>query len=56
METQYKISYIENGFQSNQFVETYEDANSIYNEYLKDETKSDVTMEETTDFPKHPTQ
>lgn len=56
MEIQYKITYIENGLENNQFVETYEDANLIYNQYLTDTDKQDVIIEETTDFPKHPIQ
>ena len=56
METQYKITFIESAFKMEQFVETYEDAYLIYNGYLIDTTKQDVTIEEVTDFPKHPIQ
>lgn len=55
METQYKITFIESGFRMEQFIETLEDAQLIYNGYLTDETKSDITFEETTEYPKHPT-
>lgn len=50
METKFKISWIENGGENYQWTDTKEWGDIIYNDYIADENKSNVILEERNDF------
>lgn len=51
METKFLISFTENGHYNTQWVDEKFWAEKIYNEYLLDENKLEVIIEERSDFP-----
>ena len=51
METKYLITFIENNHYNTQWVDETFWAEKLYNEYLLDENKSEVTIEERNDYP-----
>lgn len=51
METKYLITFIENGMFNTQWVDEKLWAEQIYNQYILDENKSEVTIEERNDYP-----
>ena len=51
METKYLITFIENNHYNTQWVDEHYWAEKLYNEYLLDENKSEVTIEERNDYP-----
>jgi hypothetical protein len=50
METKFKISWIENDGENYQWADTKEWGDIIYNDYVADENKSNVILEERNDF------
>lgn len=51
METKFLITFTENGFFVTQWVDDKFSAEKIYNEYILDSLKFNVTIEERSDFP-----